>query len=170
MTHVESVSETSWPRHCEKVVTVAASAEQVFMFIDDHRRLASHMAQSSWMMAGSRMPTDVDSGLGQRIGSHITMRGTILGLHLSLDEVVTQREPPLIKVWQTVGTPQLIVIGSYRMGAEVQPHDGQARLRVFIDYELPLRRTWLGRLFGDFYARWCVTQMADGAVREFATR
>lgn len=119
------------------------------------------------MMAGSRMYTDVDAGLGQRVGSHITMSGTVFGFHLALDEVVTEREPPRIKIWQTVGTPTLLVIGSYRMGVEIEPQDGHTRLRVFIDYSLPARHAWLGRLFGRMYARWCVARMAQGAVREF---
>ena len=44
------------------------------------------------------------------------MNGRILGLKLSLDEVVTERDPPARKVWETVGVPRLLVIGPYRMG------------------------------------------------------
>jgi hypothetical protein len=40
---------------------------------------------------------------------------------------------------------------------------------VFIDYELPRLglASWLGKLFGKTYARWCTEQMVNDAAREF---
>ena len=93
------------PQHHEQTVSVLATREQVFAFVDDHTRFSAHMGQPSWMMAGSRMRTEVDQDRGQRVGSHIRMTGSMLGLKLSLDEVVTEREPPRRKTWRTVGTP-----------------------------------------------------------------
>jgi hypothetical protein len=89
----------------------------------------------------------------------------VFGLELVLDEVVTQRTPPQLKVWETVGTPRLLVIGRYRMGVNITPADGGTRLHVFIDYDWPTGRTtyWLGRLCGGLYAKWCVTQMLSDA-------
>jgi hypothetical protein len=148
-------------RHCEESVHVPASAERVFDYVDDHARLSSHMNQSSWMMGGGRMDVQADAGQGRSVGSHIRLSGRILGIRLFLDEVVTQHEPPYRKVWQTVGTLRLLVIGHYRMGVEVNAEHGASRLRVFIDYELPAALTtrWLGYLFGGIYAKWCVKQM-----------
>ena len=157
-------------QHHESTALVAASPERVFAFIDDHERLLSHMSQSSWRMGGGHMTTRIDEGRGQRVGSHIEVRGRVFGLSLSLDEVVTEREPPTRKVWETVGYPRLLVIGPYQMGFEVTGQGGGTALRVFIDYALPSSSPdrWLGRVFGRYYARWCARSMVNDAVSHFA--
>jgi len=159
------------PHHDESSALVSASPERVFALIDDHERLSSHMSQSSWRMGGGRMKTILDERRGQKVGSHIRVSGRVLGLELSLDEVVTEREPPTRKVWETVGSPRLLVIGTYRMGFEVTPRGSDSLLRVFIDYALPSAwpERWLGRVFGDYYAHWCTQSMVNDAVRQFAS-
>jgi hypothetical protein len=47
------------------------------------------------------------------------MRGVVLGVEILLDEVVSVHERPARKEWETVGSPQLIVIGSYAMGVHL---------------------------------------------------
>ena len=159
------------PHHNESSAVVPASPERVFAHIDDHERLSSHMNQSSWRMGGGRMKTILDKGRGQRVGSHIRVSGRVLGLELSLDEVVIEREPPTRKAWQTVGSPRLLVIGSYRMHFEVTPAGSGCLLRVFIDYALPPHwpDRWLGRVFGGYYAHWCTQSMVNDAVGQFAS-
>lgn len=161
----------SLPRHGESNALVSASPERVFAFIDDHERLSSHMSQSSWQMGGGRMKTSLDNGRGQRVGSHIRMSRSVLGLELSLDEVVTERAPPRRKAWETVGSPRLLVIGPYRMGFEVTQAGSGSTLRVFIDYAFPTAwpGRWLGRVFGGYYARWCTQSMVNDAARQFAS-
>jgi hypothetical protein len=150
---------------------VSASPERVFALVDDHERLSSHMSQSSWQMGGGHMKTILDERRGQSVGSHIRVVGRVLGLELSLDEMVTEREPPTRKAWVTVGSPRLLVIGPYRMGFSVTPRESGSLLRVFIDYALPASwpARWLGRVFGGYYAGWCVRRMVDDAVRQFGT-
>jgi Polyketide cyclase / dehydrase and lipid transport len=159
------------PRHDESTAVVSASPERVFAFIDDHERLLSHMSQSSWRMGGGCMKTILDERRGQSVGSHIRMSGRVLGLELSLDEVVTEREPPTRKAWATVGSPRLLVIGPYRMGFEVMPQGSSSLLRVFIHYAVPLPwpQRWLGRVFGGYYAHGCTQSMVNDAVRQFAS-
>ena len=159
-------------RHVESSVFINASAEDVFAFIDDHSRFSSHMNESSWMMGGGRMVVELDEAKGQAVGSHIRLSGRIFGVSLYLDEVVTRREPPTNKVWETVGAPRLLVIGAYSMGVQITPEGAGSRLRVFIDYQLPEGwvTCWLGWVFGGFYAQWCVGQMLAGALRHFAQR
>ena len=159
------------PHHDESSALVSASPERVFAHIDDHERLASHMSQSSWRMGGGRMKTILDEGRGQRVGSHIRVSGRVLGLELVLDEVVTVRERPTRKVWETAGSPRLLVIGPYRMGFEVTPSGSGSLLRVFIDYAMPSSwpARWLGRVFGGYYAHWCTQRMVNDAVRQFAS-
>jgi hypothetical protein len=160
------------PRHYESRTPVSAPADVLFAYIDDHSNLSSHMSQSSWMMGGGRMRTVLDAGRGQQLGSQIRLSGRALGVELSVVEMVTERDPPRRKVWQTTEPPRLLVIGHYRMGFEITPHESGSLLCIFIDYALPDAgpTRWLARLFGDFYARWCTRQMIGSAVRHFAKR
>jgi succinate-semialdehyde dehydrogenase/glutarate-semialdehyde dehydrogenase len=163
------VSPDALPLHDESRALVPATPERIFALVDDHERLASHMNRSSWRMGGGRMRTILDEHRGQRVGSHIRVNGRVFGLELSLDEVVTMREPPTRKAWETVGSPRLLVIGPYRMGFDLTPSAGGTLLRVFIDYALPSSwpARWLGRAFGGSYAHWCTQRMVDDAVRQF---
>lgn len=154
-------------RHFEKSNLVPATAEKIFGYVDDHARFSSHMSSSSWMMGGGSMKVAVDEGRGQKVGSHIRLDGVAFGIPISLDEVVTRHEPPRIKTWETVGEPNLLIIGHYIMGVDIKSLDNQSRMRVFIDYDLPARHPWLGQLFGGIYARWCVQQMLDGVQNAF---
>lgn len=160
-----------FPRHEEVSGPVHGRSDEVFAFIDDHARLSSHMSERSALMGGGRMTLSVDEGHGQRVGSHIKMGGRVFGLRLELDEVVTVHEPPRLKTWETVGQPRLLVVGHYRMQAEVaDAPGGESTLRVSIDYALPDRNRWLGQLFGAAYARWCVRSMFRSAQEAFAGR
>jgi hypothetical protein len=147
---------------------VQASPEALFVYADDHEQLASHMMRSSMMMAGSRMIVNLDDQEGRAPGSVIRMAGRMLGLPLSLEEVVTERTPPERKVWETAGTPQLYVIGGYRMGFFIVEAPRGARLTVFIDYDPPSGfLAWFRGMLGSVYAKWCVTNMAKGVASHF---
>jgi Polyketide cyclase / dehydrase and lipid transport len=159
------------PHHFEFSAPIPAPAEQVFAYVDDHTRLSSHMNRSSWWMGGGRMEIELDDGRGQRVGSRIRLKGHIFGFDLSVEEAVTERNPPRRKVWETVGTPRLLVIGHYRMGFEISPEERASILRVFIHYELPDNKParWLGYLFGRQYAKWCTNQMVEDTSSHFAS-
>jgi hypothetical protein len=150
-------------KHYEDRTAIAAEPDRVFAFLDAPERLAGHMSKPSWKMGGGRMTVDVDSGGGQAVGSHIRLSGSAFGIPMALDEVVTRRDPPRTKEWETVGEPKLLVIGAYRMGFEVRPSGSGSDLRIFIDYDLPSRHGWLGSLLGGMYARWCVRMMLEDA-------
>ena len=165
-----STEAVALPLHCESQREVRAPSDVAFSYLDDHSRLTAHMSRSSWMMAGARMKIELDASLGRAVGSRIRLSGRVLGVPVSVEEVVTERQPPLRKVWQTTGVPRLLVIGEYRMGFEITPGGAASVLRVFIDYSLPgtpLAR-WLGGLLAAAYARWCTDSMADDAAKRFA--
>lgn len=164
-----SFMKAVFPFHFECRAVVNAPAEAVFARLDDPKLLSAHMSRPSGMMAGSQMAIELDASQGRALGAAIGMRGQVLGIPLSLEEVVTEREPPRRKVWETTGTPRLLVIGHYRMGYELTPQGSSSLLRVFIDWALPERvpARWLGRVFGGFYARWCTRRMADDAEAHF---
>lgn len=155
--------------HHRNEVLLAVDAARLFAHLDDHRRLSSHMEKPSLMTAGASMRIETDDRHGQALGSVIRMTGRVLGIRLSLEEVVTAYEPPRHKAWQTVGEPQLLVIGGYRMGFEINPVPGGSRLGVFIDYQLPAKglSALLGRALGGAYAAWCTRRMADDAHAAF---
>ena len=158
-------------KHHECSAPIPVSHERVFAFIDDHKRLLSHMSTPSWRMGGGSMTTTHDDGRGQRVGSHIRVSGRVLGFAIWVHEVVIEREPPTRKVWETVGSPRLYVIGSYQMGFETAPREGGTLLRVFIDYALPATwpSRWLGRLFSGCYAQWCTHSMVDDTASHFGS-
>ena len=117
------------------------------------------------------MRVELDDGLGKKVGSRIRLAGRAFGIELSVEETVTERDPPRRKVWETTGSPKLLVIGQYRMGFESLPALDYTNLRVFIEYALPVKAParWLGLLFAGSYARWCTRQMANDAVKHFAS-
>jgi hypothetical protein len=156
---------TDFPFHAETRISVLASPEALFGHLDDHLRLSAHMTRRNWMMGGSRMFIETDAGKGRTIGSVIRLHGRVLGIPLDLEEVVTDREPPLRKTWTTVKEPKLLVIGAYRMGFEITPEGTGCMLRVHLDYATPRAgiSRLLGKVFGKVYARWCTDRMARDA-------
>lgn len=163
MAELIPTEKRTFDRQYEESAIIDASPEEVFAVVDDHAALSAHMAEPSLMMGGGRMETSVDEGGGQKVGSHIRMKGKAFGLSLFLDEVVTEYEPPYRKVWETVGDLRLLVIGHYRWSNIIELRGGRSLLRVSFEYDLPSSNAWLGRLLGGMYAKWCVRQMITTA-------
>jgi hypothetical protein len=159
----------SYAYHDEVTVNVAVSPVVLFERLDDQERLAAHMKEPSMMMMGGRMFYEFDSQKGRAVGSVIRMGGAFLGLKLVVEEVVTVREPPRLKIWETRGSPRLMIIDGYRMGFAIDDAGSNAKLRVFIDYDHP--KSLIGRLlapvFASLYARWCVRRIAEDAQEYF---
>lgn len=158
---------TQSPHSYSESTKILAAPSDVFAYIDDHSKFSSHMNSSSMMMGGGKMNTYLDQLKGQTVGSHIKMDGKVFGIYISLDEVVTIHEPPRLKVWKTVGTPKLLIIGQYEMKVEIVEDGPGSRLTVSIIYELPKTNVWLGKLFSVWYAQWCVRQMLFGTRDHF---
>jgi hypothetical protein len=164
-------SPRKFSRHHESSASIPASADRVFAVVDDHSRLSSHMTKRSWKMGGGRMAVTLDQDRGQLVGSRIRLGGRIFGVWLAVEEVITERDPPRRKVWETTGQPRLLVVGHYRMGFEITPQRDGAHLRVFIDYALPEKAParWLGYLLGRYYARWCTDRMVRDAAKHLVS-
>ncbi len=159
-----------FPHHHRSEVNVATDVHKLFAYLDDHRRLAGHMGKPSLMMAGATMQVEMDALKGQAVGSAIRITGRVLIVNLTVEEVVTERVPPLHKTWETRGAPRLLVIGSYQMGFSIAPQPACSRLVVFIDYQRPLRglSRALGLIFGRTYAAWCTRRMTIDAAAAFS--
>ena len=121
----------------EETVLVNASSQEIFDYVDNHLNFSSHMNKSNLMMGGGMMKTELDSGKGKVVGSHIKMSGNVFWINIFLDEVVTEHTSPSKKTWKTVGTPHLLVIGEYEMGFEITKNDNNSSFKVFINYNLP---------------------------------
>ncbi len=158
----------NFPLHYESTVALAVPPEVAFRYLDDFKKLSAHMEKPSAMTMGSSMAISTDALEGRAPGSKVHMEGRMCGVALSLDEVITEREPPFAKAWQTTNA-KLLVIDQYRLGFALSPSGGGSRLRVFIDYDVPHRglNRWLGKLFGKTYARWCTEQMVRDAATHF---
>ena len=137
----------------------------VFADLDDIAALARHMSERSTAMLGSRLAlSTVRSGNG--VGDRYRWDGRVLGLVIEAVEEVTVYEPPRRKRWCTIGTPRLIVIGSYCMQLELSEVDGGTASLVRIEYTLPAAgwQRFAGALLGHSYARWCVDRMVADAA------
>jgi hypothetical protein len=157
--------------HHEEQAAVDAPADLVFEYLDDFEQIGAHMTRSSWMMAGSKMSYEFDGGKGRRLGSHVRLLGSFLGLKLEINERVIDRVPGESKAWQTVGSQRMLILARYRMGFSLRPLPRGCRLTAFIDSTLPA--TGLGHLFGllagGAYARWCVRNILRQATNQFGT-
>jgi hypothetical protein len=160
---------TSYPFHEEARGVVEAPADAVFAFLDDQANLSSHMSKPSGMMLGTTMQIVMEPDHTKRVGSRFGFSGSVLGVPLQVDEVVTSRNPPSGKAWETTVEPTLWVIGRYGMGFELAPQGSRSELRVYIDYARPAGAlsSVLGLFFGPAYARWCTRVMVNDAIKHF---
>lgn len=150
---------------------VNAAPHELFEALDDPRRLSRHMDERSVATMGGSMRSTTDARGRREIGSVTTMRGRVLGIRLELQQVVTDRDPPTSKTWETVGEPRLLMIGSYRMGFRIQPAVDGSKLVVYIEYDRPRGRLLrlLSALLGRTYAKWCCERMVAEACRAFSS-
>ena len=161
---------SSYAKFAETSGIIGASPKAIYEFLDDQANLSAHMRQSSGMMLGSSMDLHMEADHTRRVGSQFGFAGRVLGIPLSVVEVVTGREPPVSKTWETTDEPRLWVIGRYMMGFELSPRGtAGTTLRVYIRYDLPAGRftRLLGHMFGGFYAAWCTRQKIVDAQKHF---
>lgn len=156
-------------KHYEEAKIISASPNEIFEFVDDPLNLSKHMEEPKPLMLWGWMKNTPDEGGGKKVGSVMRIKGSVLGIGISLAERVIEREVPSHKAWQTFDRINLLVIGHYTMGFDVSEQDNNSNLRVYIDYELPKSKKTklLGILFGKLYAKWCVRQMLNDTQKHF---
>lgn len=153
-----------FPHQIEKSIDLAVSPVTLFDALDDHARLTEHMAGMSWMMGGGKMALELDQLGGRAVGSTMKLVGSAFGMRMALTERVTERVPPTRKSWETIDSPDLLVIGDYRMGFDIAAHGGGSRLTMRIDFAPSRNHPWVSRWLGGLYARWCVNEMLRSAT------
>ncbi|MBB3545140.1 MULTISPECIES: SRPBCC family protein [unclassified Rhizobium] len=152
-------------------IDLLAPPQQVFAFLDDPTVVGAHMQKPSLMMLGASMEYEVDHGNGQVVGSIVKMRGRVLGMDVFVEEIVTERQPPWRKSWQTLGRPKLLVIDNYHMDFVIKPIREGSRVIVKIQYSYsrsPIG-SWLGSFPAKAYAGLCVSKMTSEALKHFAS-
>jgi len=152
--------------HEERSTLIGASPEVIFARLDDPARLGRHMAKPSLMMLGGAMTYELDKAKGQAVGSLIRMSGRAAGIKLSVEERVTERDPPWRKTWETVDRPRLAVMDWYRMGFTLSSEAEGTRLVAFIDYRPSGWPLLVGLPIARAYAGWCLGQILRDAELE----
>lgn len=89
--HKMKNSENLFPFRYESTGLLKTSMTEAFEYLDDSKRLTSHMGKSSWMMAGSHMEIELDKKRGQDVGSEIILKSKMLGMQLFVKEVIIER-------------------------------------------------------------------------------
>lgn len=157
-----------YQRHYEDSSLIPAPVEDVFDYIDDHSNYYSHVIKFARLMGGD-MEIRFDDGSARRTGSHVYLEGKLFGKSLSLEEVITDREPPHSKSWETVGVPKFLIIGQYRYELQIEQEGEATLLRVSFSYDPPSGRSRLRRAIGDIYAEKCAKEMVKVAHSHFAS-
>lgn len=147
-----------YEKHYKESVFIPASAGDVFNYIDDHSNYYSHVIKFAKLLGG-RMQLHFDESHGKSVGSHIRLSGKVFGKSLSLEEVVTKREPPHIKTWETVGAPDFLVVGKYQYNVGIEPQDKGCVLSVSFNFSPPEKSGLVRRSLSNFYARICAREM-----------
>ena len=90
-----------------QTVSVDASSERVFAYVDDIRNLARHMSESRSMpMVGSKLTLEIETAKPTGIGATYRYTGQMLGLVLDFSETVTTYTAGREKIWRTIGNPK----------------------------------------------------------------
>lgn len=158
-----------YEKHYQESIFIPASPEDIFDYVDDHSNFYSHVIKFTKLLGG-RMELQFDDGQGKSVSSHIRLFGNVLGKSLSLEEVVTKRERPSVKSWETVGTPNFLVVGKYQYTINIELKDKGSLLFVTFDFSPPEKSGWLRRSISNVYAKICAREMAKMTRKYFVKR
>lgn len=148
-----------------RIETFDAPVNEVFKTIDDLGVTGMHMTQSSAMMMGSKLHLEFLTENNSGLGSIYRWYGKMLGLKMDFTVEVTKWINGEEKIWETVGTPTLIIYSWYRMHLKVLPLSTGAQAELSISYKKPrgFFNKILSFFFADWYCRWCLKKMLGDA-------
>lgn len=151
--------------HFSQTIQINKKVAQVFAYIDDIHNTGWHMEKSSMPMMGSKMTVETISEQKSGLGATYRWTGKVMGLRIDFTETITRWVKNKERVWQTIGDPQIIIMGNYVMGFFLKPILESTQLTFEIDYELPKPLFWslVGRLLSPWYSRWCLSNMCNDA-------
>lgn len=139
----------------------------VFETIDDLGVTGMHMAQSSVMMAGSKLRLTFLTSQHKGLGTCYRWYGSFLGMKIHFTVVVTRWIEGIEKIWETVGEPRLLIFSWFSMHLHTTKMPGGTLAELSISYEKP--KGWyfrlLSTLFAKMYCRWCLNNMLGNTQR-----
>lgn len=145
----------------KKEITVRASPEKVFTFMDDLSKTGIHMSQSSMMMMGSKLTLEQLEGPSKGVGATFHWSGKVMGMPIDITETVTKWIENKEKVWETIGSPKIIILGWYRMSLKTENVGESTLASLQIEYTKP--NGWFYKIlsffFAGWYSRWCLNNM-----------
>jgi len=149
-----------------------ATPEIVFDHLDDLGVTGMHMTQSSMMMMGSKLDLKFLTEKKKGLGTKYRWTGKMMGIKMDFTVEVTKWIPGVEKIWETIGTPQLIIYSWYRMALKLTAREEGTEATMSIAYEKP--KGFFNRilcfLFADWYCRWCLKSMLGDCKRLLETQ
>ncbi len=145
----------------KKEVLIRAPCEKVFAFMDDLAKTGMHMSGRSMMMMGSKLKIEQLPGPEKGVGATFRWKGKVLGLPIDFTETVTHWKENEEKVWETIGSPQMIILGWYRMRLTTEPNENGTLASLEIQYMPPKGFFYnlLSAVSARRYADWCLSKM-----------
>ena len=140
--------------------------------MDDLSKTGMHMSQSSMMMMGSKLTLEQLEGPSKGVGATFHWTGKVMGMPIDITETVTKWIENKEKVWETIGSPKIIILGWYRMSLKTEPAKEGTLASLQIEYTQP--NGWFYKIlsffFAGWYSRWCLNNMLNDTKKEFEKR
>ena len=113
------------------------------------------------MMMGGKMEMERLPGPEKGVGAGFRWTGRVLGFSLDFTETVTLWKENEKKVWETIGSPKLIILGWYRMRLVTEARGNGTRASLQIEYAPPEGFFYklLSKALAGWYADWCLSRM-----------
>ncbi len=109
--------------------------------MDDLAKTGMHMSERSMMMMGSKLKIEHLPSPEKGVGAIFRRSGKMMGLPIDFTETVTLWKENKEKVWETIGLPEMIILGCYRMRLPTEPvasdkNESILFISLFIDIRL----------------------------------
>lgn len=136
--------------------------------MDDLSKTGMHMSENSIMMMGSKLVLEQMPGPSKGVGATFHWNGKVMGMPVDIIETVTKWVENKEKVWETIGSPKIIILGWYRMRLKTASANEGTNTSLQIEYTEP--KGWfykiLSFLFAGWYGRWCLNNMLYDTKRK----
>ena len=153
----------------KKEIIIPVLPENVFSFMDDVSKTGMHMSENSMMMMGSKLILEQIPGPSKGIGATFHWYGKVMRMPVDITETVTTWRENREKVWETTGTPKIILLGWYRMILKTEPAKDGTCVSLQIDYTQP--NGWFYKILyfflSNWYCNWCLSNMLNDCKKSF---
>lgn len=147
----------------ERTEIYSSPPQVVFSYLDDMGVTGMHMTQSSMMMMGSKLNLEFLTEQHKGMGTRYRWTGKMMGMKMDFTVEVTKWKEGEEKIWETLGTPELIIYSWYRMHLKLAKVANGTLAKLSISYDKP--KEWFYKLlyflFADWYCRWCLKHMLE---------